>query len=46
MGIPEKRGPKGLCLGGSEMGKEGQERKYVTRDKLKVREALGIRGFC
>lgn len=28
MGIPEKRGPKGLCLGGSEMGKEeGQGEK-------------------
>lgn len=27
MGIPEKLGPKGLCLGGSEMGKEGQGEK-------------------
>lgn len=47
MGIPEKLGPKGLCLGGSEVGKEGQGGKSTLRgNKLKVGEALGIRGLC
>lgn len=48
MGIPEKLGPKGLCLGGSEKGRghEGQEENTLKGNKLWLRVALGVRGLC
>ena len=54
MCIPEKLGPKGTYLGGSEKvgggdrglaGKSGRKSK-LRGTKLKVREVLGIRGLC